>query len=173
MRDDRHKWNPQVAHHDPFVISDVTLREVSLSRQIMVSGPRVRDDLAHAIGWPAIASGETYCLSLRRDRVLVVYGLQMLTGWDSTTEQAVSDVTDGFRVFDLSGARALAVLRRGAELSLHVPSASAARLVFGLNCILYRYATDDLFRIHVARGYGEALVLNLRKAMQAAADHTV
>lgn len=88
MRDDRHRWTPQSAHFDPIMIGAVTLQEIKLNRQIMVSGPAVRDTFGPATGWPAVVSGDSYTLSLRRDRVLIVNGPAMAAGWDAAQDQA-------------------------------------------------------------------------------------
>lgn len=170
MRDDRNRWDPVEDHSTPVTIGGVTLQEVHLPRQMMVSGVNVRDTFGPAIGWPDIVQSDSCTLSLRRDRVLIVGGDAMAEGWDSTNGHAVSDMTSGFRVFDLTGDTALAVLQRGAEVTFQVPSPSVSRLLFGLNCALYCIGNTMHFRLHVARGHAEALVGNLRSAMTAAAQ---
>lgn len=173
MRDDRNRWDAQSDHLQSIEIGGVTLHEVVLERQMLVSGALVREAFTPAVAWPDIAQGDGYTLSLRRDRVMVVNGVPLPEGWDGKAAQAVSNVTDGFRVFEIAGEHAMAVLQRGAELEIKYPSASVARGIFHLSCILYRHEQKDRFRIHVARGHGEGLYQNLIAAMEAAAEHVV
>ena len=165
MRDDRHLWTPPVALHDGFNLGGARLVEIALSRQTMISGPGARK--AGDIGWPEVVGRATYRITLRRDRAIEVGGDVRPEGWDSTKGAAVSDVSDATRVFDLSGAQAFDILKRGTEISLDQPSASVVRLLFGIEVWLYRIKDERTFRLHVAHALGEALVGHLKAAAAA------
>ena len=163
MRDDRHRWTEPGAPFQPINLGQATLCEVTGLRQTLISGTRVLKD-APALGWPEIAPGTTYRIALRRDRVVEIGGPDHAEGWNASTSQASSDITDGFRIFELSGPLAFALLTRGTEISLDLPSASVVRRAFGLDLWLYRHGNDTTFRLHVARAYGEALISTLEAA---------
>lgn len=161
MRDDSARWDPPGPLS--FASDALTLREVSLPRQVTISGIGVLDRFADTlIGWPDIAASETYALSLRRDRVLYVGEPGLSSGYDPESGLGVTDMADGYRVLDLSGPGALEALRRGAELSLDRPSRSVLRRVFGLDLLLYRVGDGQSFRLHVERAFAQALAAHLR-----------
>ncbi|MEL7097496.1 MAG: hypothetical protein AAGM84_01585 [Pseudomonadota bacterium] len=149
MRDDSARWHPPGS--SAFDAPGVSVREVSLARQTMVSGTMVLSTYSLAIGWPDVALGEAYALCMRRDRVLLVNAGARRDGFDPDTSEAVSDMTDGFAVLALSGPRALECLQAGAALDPAQPSRSAFRRVFGTDVLLYRHGDESTFRIHVPR----------------------
>ena len=110
------------------------------------------------IGWPDVATGEAYRITLRRDRVVDVGGEAPEEGWNAERGEATSDITDGWSVFDLSGPRAFDILKRGTEISLDTLSASVARRLFGLDVWLYRHSNDGWHRQrkHIGRSFGYA-----------------
>ncbi len=166
MRDDSAKWDAPAVLADTVRANGLVLTQVDLTRQTLISGPGVLAQTEWpVVGWPGLAPAAPYAIALRRDRVLVVDGPEMTDGWHEETNCAVSDASDAYAVFDLSGARAFGVLQRGAELSLDVPSKSAARLLFGLGVFLYRIEAEDRFRIHVASGHAEALLAHIHLQM--------
>jgi hypothetical protein len=166
MRDDSEKWDAPDALADVHAGHEVALASVALTRQTLISGP---GDLSHPdwpiVGWPDIAPVGPFALSLRRDRVLLIDGPDMAEGWHEETNRAVSDASDAYAVFNLSGARAFEVLQRGAEMRLDAGSRSVARLLFGLGVLLYRIDTENRFRIHVGSSHAEALIRHLKLAM--------
>lgn len=163
MRDDRHKWTPAGADALPLEIRGCRVSSVLPMRQTLMSGPGVLRTFKGALaGWPDIVSQDSYALRLRRDRLLVVNGPQAREGWDAAAHQAVSDVSDGYTVFELSGPSALHLLQHGAELSLEVPSDSVVRQIFGLSAMLYRYDAPDQFRLHISRGNAEAFLHHIK-----------
>lgn len=109
-----------------------------------------RPDLPEPVGWPDIVSGDAYAIRLACDRMLAVGGVLLSPGWYENGF-AVSDASDSFIVFELSGPNAGDILAHGGEVSVGQPSASAARLLFGVFCILYRYQDPDRFRLMVPR----------------------
>jgi hypothetical protein len=166
MRDDSQRWDVPDALAGGYSANGITLAPVALTRQTLISGPRVLAQTKWPIvGWPAIAPAAPYALSLRRDRVLVIDGPAMEDGWFEDTCRAMSDASDAYTVFDLSGYRAFEILQRGAEIRLDAESNSVARGLFGLGVFLYRVNTADGFRIHVASGEAEALVKSLKTAL--------
>ncbi|MYM54947.1 hypothetical protein [Thalassovita mangrovi] len=155
MRDDRHRWTPYDGAWSPYEVGGIAITPVTPERQILISAPAVLSRHPGAIGWPDIATGDSYAISLRRDRVLLVNGPDMAEGWDDEIGQAVSDVTDAYSVFDLTGPKALELLKHGTEIGLQQPSRSAARMLFGLGVFLYRHGAEDRFRLHVLRAQGQ------------------
>lgn len=166
MRDDSNKWDAPDALMGTHIQSGVTLVPVSLTRQTLISGPRVQSQTDWPIvGWPDIATTPTYALSLRRDRVLLVDGPDMAEGWHEDTQRAISDARDAYTVFDISGDRAIEVLQRGAEVRLDMESKSVARLLFGFGVFLYRVNSEDRFRIHAPSRQAGSLVGFLKAAL--------
>jgi hypothetical protein len=114
MRDDSSNWNPQQTLDADIQTDGVTVSKAYLRRQTIVSGPRVLLEFEFALSWPEIAKGDTYHLSLRRDRILAVGGEDLgPDGWDAKTNQAVSDVSGAFEVFEVAGPRAHSFGPRG------------------------------------------------------------
>ena len=75
MRDDSHKWTPPAGVPDPLDLGGATLRAALLPRQTLFSGTAVRQNSPlPVIGWPDVATGEAYRITLRRDRVVGVDG---------------------------------------------------------------------------------------------------
>ncbi|WP_373051404.1 hypothetical protein [Thalassovita aquimarina] len=151
MRDDRHRWAAHDGRWPRFDAQGISLATTEPERQTLISGPSILSHYPGAIEWPDIATDDSYSLCLRRDRILRVNGLEMPDGWNQEREQAVSDASDAYTVFDLSGPKALDLLKHGAELSLQKPSRSVARNLFGFGVFLYRYGAEDGYRLHVPR----------------------
>lgn len=169
MRDDSERWDAPDPTGYVHAANGVTLGPAAVTRQTLLSGSRVLTQTEQTIAsWPDIVTAESYALSIRRDRVLLINGPAVAEGWHDGTCQAVSDASDAYAVFDMSGEKSLEVLKRGAELNLYIPSKSTARIVFGLRVFLYRYDAENRFRIHVASGHAEALVISLKGAIAAA-----
>ncbi|SHF80062.1 hypothetical protein SAMN05444273_1138 [Litoreibacter ascidiaceicola] len=165
MRDDSKKWDAPGAPTTLEMSDGLTITPVQLARQTLLSGVDVLGRTQHPIAaWSGVVTAQTYALSLRRDRVLLVNGPALADGWHGDIAQAVSDVSDCYSVFDIRGDRAFSVLKRGAELRLDVPSKSVARLLFGLGVFLYRFEATDTFRVHVFRGQAETFFKSLKFA---------
>ena len=178
MRNDSHKWSPAQAITSfvdtPIDLNVAVITPIELARQTLISGANVLSQInAPLIGWPDITSTESYALCLRRDRVLIVDEVSTNdsnrdTGWDDASQQALSDVSDSYAVFDLSGPQALELLQRGAEISLQTQSRSVMRLLFGLDTMIYRVASTDRFRIHIAWARQQSLIEHLQMCSRAA-----
>lgn len=157
MRDDSHKWTPPFVAGARLQSHDVTIAPHRFERLTLVSGTAVRTGAElPIIGWPDMAPAGSYAVSLRRDRILEVNGPARADGWDDTAALAISDMTDGYQAFTISGGAAMDFLSRGAPVSIDHPSRSAARLIFGLPGILYR-DTQDSFILMVGRAQAAAL----------------
>jgi hypothetical protein len=168
MRDDSTKWDVPHASDHVHNANGITLTALTLTRQVLCSGPRVLAQTQLPIaGWPDIVTAQSYALSIRRDQVLLVNGPAIPEGWHDATCQAVSDASDAYAVFDISGEKSLEALKRGAELNLDIPSRSVARALFGLDVFLYRYGTENGFRIHARRSHAQALLKSLSIAIAA------
>jgi len=164
MRDDRLKWDAPEVVKTSFVAEKVTVTPVLLERQTLISGANVLKQIAQpVIEWPQITPEKSYALSLRRDQVLLVNGPEMTDGWSEVTQQSISDASDTWAVFDLSGPGAITLLNCGTELSLNVQSRSVSRLAFGLEVLIYRIIDHDRFRIHVASSQADTLLKHLTK----------
>ena len=174
MRNDNARWTPAKGLDRPeFQRDGCTLRVIRPKRQILLSGPMNAllnaAGLSQAVGWPEQASGDTYAIRLRRDRVLVINGHEMTDGWDSDRGIAISDVTDGYAIIGLEGTRTLQVLKRGTEIDPSEPSASVVRGFAGYPIMVYAYGSDHSYRIHVPRVYLEGLWERLEEFAYAAA----
>ncbi|MEX0280494.1 MAG: hypothetical protein AB3N13_04790 [Arenibacterium sp.] len=149
MRDDRDRWDRP---GDLAFTGSFELREVEDTKQYLVSGVSVQRQFASdLVSWPDVAEAESYTLSLRRDQVLVVNAPVVAFGYDAEKGIAVTDMSSGYRLLELSGRDAWAQLKRGAELRLDMPSRSVMRRVFGIDVVLYRFANEGCFRLHVPR----------------------
>lgn len=153
MRDDRLKWTAQPAEFAPISCDGVTVSVCDVGAQHLISGPRVEA----GAGWPDMVAGAIYNLTVRRDMVLAVGTAPRNTGWDARRQEAVSDVSDGYRVFEISGPDSMKLLCRGAEIDIDLPSASVARMMWGMSIMLYRFEDASTFRLHAERGYALAL----------------
>jgi len=130
------------------------VQAVQLDQQVLVSSSTALKQYP-TIGWPDIAQDDS-AVALRRDRVLLVNSSATTQGWDDQLNNAVTDMNDGYQVFDISGRDAMALLQRGTEISLQLPSRSAVRFLFGYEVVLYRIQ-ECVFRIHIERSYADAL----------------
>lgn len=167
MRDDTKRWPPARDPGEAFTAPGLSMHTVKTARLTLLSGPRA----LHSTGlplveWPHPIDANSYAITLRRDRVMEVDGPERMDGWEAKTSLAVSDVTDAYTTVEIVGENAFSLLRRGTEIDLNTPSRSAARLLFGLGTILYRYQAEDRFRIHAASGQDEALWHALKDAAQ-------
>ena len=151
MRDDSQKWDAPFSSDEVLQVPGLSIATLRLDRLTSVNGTRALagSDLP-IIGWPDIAPGGAYAVALRRDRILEVNGPPRPDGWDAAQQLGFSDMTDGYHAFSVTGSAAMEFLRAGAELSLDLPSNSAARLLFGLPAILYRTG-EDAFALIVTR----------------------
>lgn len=160
MRDDSARWNAPSSLD--YASDDLSVTEVTLPSQIWVSGTDVlqiyKDKL---VSWPDIVAAQNYALALRRDRLLLVGAAQPLSGFNIQPGHATSDVSDAYKVIDISGKRAFNRLRHGAELNLDKPSASVMRRAFGVDVLLYRVGTDARFRVHVPRALMQSVFQQL------------
>ena len=160
MRNDNHRWDP------PTLLSrsgnSVTLTEVVGLTQHMVSGVNVLERFADKlIDWPDGLAAVGYALSMRRDRVLVVGATDLKTGFNPDSGLAVTDMSDAYAVFDLTGPHALDRLRMGAEIPLDQPSRSVARQVFGCDVLLCCLAKKRGFRLHLPRANAQSVAAHL------------
>ncbi len=166
MRDDRHKWAAFAPDDTAIDLGGAQLSPIRLARQTLISGPNVHAQTSlPVIEWPDIIDQDVYALSLRRDRVLVVNGPEIETGWTPGTSQAISDASDAYATFDLSGPGAFQLLQRGAELSLKTRSKSVMRALFGMHVMLYRRASER-FRLHVPTAQQDGLMHHIKAAAQ-------
>ncbi|PUB16270.1 hypothetical protein [Yoonia sediminilitoris] len=162
MRNDTAKWPaPAVGPRGQVQAQGITLDQITLPRQVLISGPRdaamALAGTTQATGWPDVAMGDHYALSLRRDRILMVGGQIDSFGWRADVGLATSDIGTGYTVFSLQGPRAEKVLRTGTELSEKIPSASCLRLWNGYDILLYRHTATDRYLLHVGSALAEGL----------------
>ena len=162
MRNDTPKWAAPLGENRAAVVGEnARLSLCLLPRQTILSGPASQClSLAKqpsASAWPDSASGESYAIRLRRDRILAVNGPPLADGWHAGSGVAVSDMTGGYVVFELSGPAALDILKTGTELDVSQPSGSAMRRFHRQEVFLYRWQTADTFRLHTQRGQLESL----------------
>lgn len=160
MRNDSARWDAPGPLR--FSSDDLTIQDVTLPKQTWVSGTdvlaRYKDQL---VTWPTVVTAETYALSLRRDRVLLIGETDLAEGYSAETRLAVSDVSDAYQVIDISGPAAFQRLCHGAELNLEAHSASVMRRAFGADVMLYRHGHTTNFRLHVARALMQSVFRQL------------
>ena len=162
MRNDNARWALSLGLDRPAIQTAVlTMSIVRTDRQMLISGPiqALLDTagISSAVGWPEPATGETYAIRLRRDRILVMNGPEIEDGWHDAQGIAVNDVTDGYCVIELSGDMAMPILKRGTEIDPADPSNSVVRGFGGYPVMVYAFQTSDRFRIHVPRTFLEGL----------------
>lgn len=159
MRDDRLKWTAPRGEVRFDLGGGTTLTQVKGLQLTLRSGTNVLNttDLPQ-VGWPDIAPDGEHVLVMRRDRLLCVGGDTTAEGWDDTTQQAVSNMSDGYAVFDLSGDLAFQILQAGTEISLTLPSRSVVRQTFGLGLLIHRIKDEDTYRLYALRYNADALI---------------
>lgn len=168
MRDDSQRWAPAEMPSDPITGVGVQINVLPWARHVLMSGANVLQHCKMPLAsWPDVIDGETYGLTLRRDRVIIVNGPLVADGWDADTGQAVSDMSDGYRVIEITGERAFDLLKRGTELDLNAPSRSVARMLFGIEALIYRHGNPDRFRLHVGVARFDAMVEHVRRSLTA------
>ncbi len=159
MRNDSHKWDAPPAQRQPVIRDNLTIRPITFQRQTLLSGPiKTCLQLARqpsATGWPAPASGDSYALRLRRDRILSINGPTLPDGWHPEGI-AISDMTDGYACIEITGKGALDLLNQGTELDPTTPSGSCARLFQGQPCLIYQWQSDSL-RLHIEQPRAESI----------------
>lgn len=177
MRDDSAKWTPVMGvDREPIIRKGLKIEVFCPERQTLISGPRGKAlklaGLDKAVGWPEPARSDTYALSQRRDRILVVNGPGLADGWDSDHGLAISDMTDGYAACTLSGQTAMSILKRGTEIDKRIASASVARAFAGFPVLVYAVENPQSFRMHVPPGLFDALWSVLKRFANSAADAT-
>ncbi|MEM7732566.1 MAG: hypothetical protein AAF280_07250 [Pseudomonadota bacterium] len=165
MRDDSQRWGPPRDRAREVTAPGITIRSFDIARLTLISGPAALSATQLAlVDWPGVTEGDSYAISLRRDRVLEVNGPARPDGWDANQNLAISDVTDAYTHVEITGPATLSLLNRGTELDPDTPSRSAARLLFGLGVFLYRHSNSDTYRIHAGSAQDEALWHALKDA---------
>ena len=112
------------------------------------------------IGPRDICATPSYALRLAVDRMLVVRDVGAAAeavGW-SDDGFAISDVSDGFILFDVIGAKARELMALGAMHDFDAPASpaeSASMLFAGLKTVILR--TQNGWRLHVERPYATAM----------------
>ena len=167
MRNDSDRWQPAGEALAGFAGPGVTVTPVQGRRQTLISGPvagaLAAVGLTRAHGWPEVVAAAPYALRLRRDRVLVVDGPALPAGWDAQAGLAVSDMSDGLHIIEISGEKAFDLIRAGTEISRADASASVVRLLAGHEVALYFHGGGDRLRLHVSAPEAPALMLWLRR----------
>ncbi|WP_421914840.1 hypothetical protein [Mesorhizobium sp.] len=109
-----------------------------------------------AVGAFGLAEGIRYTVRLARDRLLAVSTtpIGMATGWYSQGF-AVTEISAGLHVFEVSGDAIDAFMARGTTLDPKQTSASAALSFAGIEAIIYRHGAT--LRIHADRGHAAYL----------------
>ncbi len=111
------------------------------------------------VGALALASGPAYSVRLARDRLLIVsQDPPALTfGWHEDGF-AVSEMSAGLAVLELSGDGVDDIIHRGSTLAMTGKSRSAAVSFAGIGAILYRHDVPGKIRLHVDAAYCSYLI---------------
>ena len=169
MRDDRARWPAPVADDKLLDLDGALLQPVHGLTQTLISGAELRTQTGlPLIAWPDRPTTDSYAISLRRDRILCIGNPPFDEGWHPDKALAVSDMSDGYTVFDLVGDGALDLLNRGGAVSRTETSASVVRMLFRLEVFLYCDPSAKGFRIHVSSAHDSTLISNLRCGAQTA-----
>lgn len=138
---------------DRLDLPGLTVQALPAQPQTLVSGDLdgflSARGLPPAIGLLGPAQGEVAAIRLARHRMLVL-------GLDTPPEApawvqgcALTPMTAGLAVLDITGPRAMEWAARGTAIDLRHPSPSAALLFAGIPAILYR--RDAALRLHIDR----------------------
>ncbi|MDO6731878.1 hypothetical protein Q4577_17735 [Marinovum sp. 2_MG-2023] len=163
MRDDRNRWPPlQGDGRAPLFGQGVQAQVIKLQQQTVISG--AFNDCLSACGLdtaagsgPDIATGDTYAVRQRRDRIVVVNGPALTDGWNDKHNVAVSDMTAAYCVISLLGPNAERVIATGTEFDSNLPSPSVSRLWHGFGILLYQHEKPNNYRIHIRSAHLESL----------------
>ncbi|MEH6523371.1 hypothetical protein [Sulfitobacter sp.] len=89
--------------------------------------------------------------------MLLVNGPDLTDSWDDEAEHAISDMSGGYAVFELSGDAIFDVLKRGADISQTRPFRSACSRFGDFDVVLYRFHEETRLRLHVTASHQEAV----------------
>lgn len=159
MFDFGRKWTP-VPDWERAVIDEAGVKVTALTQlhELMVSGD-IEAGLAslcagvHAQGPEGRVQGEPYALRLARDRVLLVAATSqpgLRTGWHGAGF-AVSDLTGGHVVFEITGPVASDLLAQGVYHPLEGRTGSVLSRIAGLTVAVYAREDAGTWRVHVER----------------------
>ncbi len=150
-------WDSILIEAGGVSVSTCRLQQVSVVNGDLQAALGAAAIASSPVGWPEVASGDSYAVRTARDRALVGGGTTLTPGWHGEGF-AVSRSDDAGIVFSISGPGLEELLSLGAAVFLDRPSASAARPFAGLPAILYRHGRDDAVRLHVARPRAAAML---------------
>lgn len=174
MRDHVLKW-PELADWSRAEINagGLIARPVRVGDQLVASGDlgafgRDTGLDPEGVGALGLATGPVYTVRLARDRLMAVGAPPgaVAAGWNSAG-YAVTAMSAALQVFELSGAGALALIRRATTLDPAAPGRCAVVSFAGINVSLYRHGQADTFRLHVDRGLAAYLWAWLGEAVAA------
>ncbi|ASJ75478.1 hypothetical protein [Granulosicoccus antarcticus] len=160
MRDDRNRWAAAPSEARPELVAQaVTARIVAIERQTVLSGDyssclELAGMCQPAVGSHEVANGDSYAIRQRRDRILIINGVQLEDGWHEGTGVAIADMSSAYCVIEISGTDAERIIATGTEYSAATSSPSAARLWHGFSCLIYRH--ENKYRLHIRSAYLEA-----------------
>lgn len=134
------------------------IRNVSVGSQYMVSGALALAAAkagvdAEGAGALGIVSGAKYSLRLARERLLIVSdeAEALSPGWNDEG-YAVTPMGAALAVFEISGARAIEIVKRATVISTAAPGPCAAVNFAGATACLYRFGNLETVRLHIDRG---------------------
>lgn len=143
-------------------MSGALLRKVTVGSQYMVSGAialaaaKAGVDISGA-GAFGVVAGTKYSLRLARERLLIVSDTAVLAaGWHEDG-YALTPMGGALAVFDISGPRAIEIVKRGTATSISNPGSCAAVSFAGAIAFLCRVENEETIRIHVDRGLASYL----------------
>ena len=134
-----HAWGLEIRR-----VSDVFQTLVSGNLEAWSAGSRIGLDVAPA-------PGRDYAVRVARDRVLMVTAQPMASrpGWNASGH-AATDLSGGYLLLEISGARLPELLSRATTLPGLDASPSAAIRFAGLDAIAY-FVAQGVLRLHVDR----------------------
>ena len=158
------EWSEVSLRGSGFVVVpvyDATAFLVSGDASAFLAGARIGDIL----GPRQVCSSDRYALRLAPDRVLVVDGTStapasvMAVAHDSVSNCAVTEISDGLVIFDITGGSAAELMAQGSEYPFEDtaprPLESASMSFGGFRVIVSRRTNG--WRLHVERPWAAAL----------------
>lgn len=134
------------------------IHKVSVGSQYMVSGSLALAAAkagvdAEGAGVLGLVTGAKYSLRLARERLLIVSDAAeaLSPGWHDDG-YAVTPMGGALAVFEISGPRAIEIVKRATVISTDTPGPCAAVNFAGATACLYRFGNQETVRIHIDRG---------------------
>lgn len=173
MLDFGQKWEPASFDETGFANTDTVNLVRAPSRQILMVSGNVGRGLAslgittHPLGATDVIVEEPYAVALARDKCLAVVpsATSVEEGWHPDG-YAVTDATDGYIGFDISGAGLSGLLKRATALDWSQPTRSSA-ISFGHATVVTAFLRDrDSIRLLIETPMVPSILLWIKTTIE-------